>query len=200
MSAPTHSPNRGSEVVNDAVGMWLQIGFVEGIARDSRSFRSLEKALRHAFQHNRESAIILWNDIPVQMDYTDDIPAIISPLIGLVHALQNNEVLRNHEVSFASTNLSTTWFVDADHKHIALCAEWHRVRGNYQNALNGFSTTTIEKDSFLNEWKLLFGQCKQAIMDSGSEFSSAKAKEEFSVLCSVEENILSRGRYYVNNE
>jgi len=189
-----------NDIVTDAVGLWVQVGFVEGIGKESLAFRSLKKALSHSFRNNRESAIMLWNSVPVEFDYHDDIPSIVTPLTRLLHVLQINDKLRNYKFKLHSKNTSATWIVDADEENIALCIDWLSVRGGYQRALNSFGTTIYSRKSFISEWKLLLGQCKQAICDSGSTFSSANGEEEYKDLCLVEERIVSRGRYYIDND
>lgn len=181
---------------SDQVGLWLQAGFVEGVREEGRSFDSLDAALRHIFKHNLESAVLLWNAIPVSLDYTDDIPSIINPLLKLLNTLQVQEQVHDYEFKIFSKNICASWYVDASGDYIAICAQWYRVRGNYQDALNSFSTTTYSRTQFLCEWKLLLQQCIHAIADAVAKFSKPESRKLFEILCEVEAKIPERGRYY----
>lgn len=181
---------------SERVGLWLQPGFVEGVQEDKQTFDSLYAALHHIFQHNLESAILLWNAVPVSMDYTDDIPVIIVPLVCLLNEIQENEQVSDYDFKIFSKHLSFNWYIDATEDQISICAEWHRVPGDSQDALNFFSTMTYDRKQFLGEWKLLLEQCIQAIKNAGAKFHGQEAKKAFKQLCEVESKIPMRGRFY----
>lgn len=181
---------------SEQAGLWLQAGFVEGIREEGRSFDTLEDALRHLFRHNLESAILLWNAIPVVLDYTDDVPAIISPLLTMLNTIQTTEQLHEYEFKMFSKNLSANWHIDVGGEFLAICAEWFRVGGDYQCALNSFSTTTVDRNQFICEWKLLLQQCIQAIRDADATFTCREARKKFKLLCAIEAKIPQRGRFY----
>ena len=183
-------------VENDQVGLWLQPGFVEGVAEENKMFDSLDEALRHIFQYNLESAILIWNAVPVPLDYPDDIPVLIVPLVQLLDTLQQYNEIHDYELKIFSKHLSFNWYIDATEELISICAEWHRLPGEYQDALNCFSTMSYDRTLFLCEWKLLLQQCIQAIENAGAKFRGHEAKKLYEQLCKVESKIPSRGRFY----
>ena len=150
------------EIVNeDLNNLWLQVGFVEGIIADGKSFSSLEKAYQHIFRRNKEYAIILINAIPVRWSYIEDIPLMVENLVLLLGVISDKEKDGNFNLKFETPNFSTQWKVACHKEFVEIDMKWSSVLGNYEEALNkaqklGFaeSDPTLDVKGYDAKYKL----------------------------------------------
>lgn len=180
----------------DLSGLWLQPGFVEGIAAEGKRFGTLEKAYRRIFRRNLESAVLLWNGLPVKLNYTDDLPAMVSPLIDVLWNVQNPEARPGDAYDFQSPTLRTHWHIDADQESVTIDSFWEEVPGHYEAALNQLGLVRMRREAFLSEWKLLLQQMLQAFEDAEAILTRQEARNQLQKLREIEANIAERGRFY----
>jgi hypothetical protein len=181
---------------SDLTGLWLQPGFVEGIVADRKYFATLAEAYRHIFRRNLEYAILLWNGLPVRFSYQDDLSAMASSLIAMLHAVQHPETTSRASYKFQTPNLETRWQVESDPGIVTIEGFWHRVPGHYEAALNQLGMIHMPRLAFLCEWKLLLQQFTKAIADAEAVLTQPEARNQLQTLHSLEASISSRGRFY----
>ncbi|MCP4287756.1 MAG: hypothetical protein GY792_25515 [Gammaproteobacteria bacterium] len=180
----------------DLTGLWLQPGFVEGIVAERKRFATLVKAYGHIFRRNLEYAILLWNGLPIRFSYQDDLPAMVSNLIVMLHAVQHPEATFGTSYVFQTLNLQTLWQLEIDQKIVTIEGFWQQVPGHYEAALNQLGMIRMPRLAFLCEWKLLLQQFIQAIADAEAVLTRSEARNQLQTLYSLEANIPSRGRFY----
>ncbi len=183
------------DIDNDLAGFWLQAGFVEGVVTEKMTFKKLESAYAHIFSNNKENAILLCNGIPVCFSYHEDLPACLPALVGCLDVLQSKEEIFDYELKIDTAKVESNWYFDLKQGMLSVCIEWNRVRGGYQSALNAFSTVTMEKGKFINEWLMLLRQCQQCLADAEA-ILVGEAKAQFDLLNTVEAKINRFGRFY----
>jgi hypothetical protein len=186
----------------DLTDLWLQPGFVEGIVADRKRFATLEEAYRHIFRRNLEYAILLWNGLPVRLSYQNDLPALVSNLIAMLHAVQLLHAMERPEppfrtsYAFQTPNLQTLWQVETDLEIVTIEGSWHQVPGCYEAALNQLGMIRMRRLAFLCEWKLLLQQFTQVMADAEAVLIDPEARKQLRTLHRLEASIPSRGRFY----
>lgn len=180
----------------DLATLLIQPGFVEGIINDNKRFHDLEKALIHIFRNNREYCIILWNGIPIRLDYKEDIPHMAAKLILFLKQINGGE--KENILNITTKNIDCEWkaVLSENKTEIDLTGNFRTIPGNYQKTLNTLSTIQIRKEAFLREWKLVLEQLYKALKESGCKFKSNKANNTVHILGELNDLILSRGIFY----
>jgi hypothetical protein len=174
----------------------LQPGFVEGIVHDKRSFGTIESAYRHIFRNNRELAILLWNNIPVALNYREDLPAMAEALTAMLRNLQKTPIAPPQQIFLSGSDVEATWTVRSESGIVSVNAAWFRVPGGYEQALNDTGVIWMARDEFLSEWKLLFEQLTRAVADSGAVFTTRRANKQLEMMRQAVAAIAHRGRFY----
>ena len=180
----------------DLSGLRLQPGFVEGIVCDRKRFSMLQEAYQHIFRNNLEYAILLWNGIPIRFEYQTDLAAIIDDLIAMLRAVQDFELDEYTPFQFRSANIGFVWKVITTAEYVTITAEWVKVPGGYEAALNKLGMIQMLRLDFMCEWKLLLKQFIQAIDDAESDLTEIEAQEKLNIMRSLEEGIPNRGLFY----
>ncbi len=156
-----------SIVGQDLTTLIIQPGFVEGVVKDERSFKSIEKAFQYIFRNNKEYCIVLWNGIPFKMNYTEDIPKLIMPLVKMLKLCFSKKKNDVETINFKTDALdfSLQFSLNVD-KMITIKGDFNKVYGDHQHVLNTLGLIRISVKDFLSEWKLLIEQLIQAFDDS----------------------------------
>ncbi|MDH5653068.1 MAG: hypothetical protein OEZ39_14525 [Gammaproteobacteria bacterium] len=181
---------------SDLAGLSIQAGFVEGVIEENKTYTSLEKAFRHIFRNNLEYAVMLWNGIPIRLDYRQDIPEMVSELVSMlefVNATKEDEI---KVFKFLTPNIETEWQVAIQGDQLEVTAKWFSIVGDYAEVLNQLGMIVIRRDEFMSEWKLLLEQFIQAITDSGAILTRDKAINELASIKDINHAIPCRGRLY----
>lgn len=180
----------------DLTGFLFQIGFVEGIVEQSKSFRNFEKAFQHLFRRNKEYAVFLWNGLPVRLSYVDDIPFMLEDILNALNFLLSSKGVSPLFVRFKTTNIEMEWNIKIDGDWVDIDSHWIKLPDNYEAALNQVCLLRTPKPFFLWEWKLLLEQCVKAVHDSNTTFLGKRSKLLFQQLKNIESKIPKRGRFY----
>lgn len=179
----------------DLTTMIVQPGFVEGIVNDQKNFETLSKAYRHIFRNNKEYLIILWYGLPIKFSYIDDLPDVTEQLAEMLHEISNEK--KESSFSVNTQNLEFDWDISInDESIVTIKADFKRIKGNYQDALQKLSLLKIHKDAFLSEWKLFIEQLLKAQQDAGCKLKGKRAEKIIFMLQEISNNIANRGVLY----
>ncbi len=167
-----------SIVGQDLTTLIIQPGFVEGVVKDERSFKSIEKAFQYIFRNNKEYCIVLWNGIPFKMNYTEDIPKLIIPLVKMLKLCFSKNKNDVERIDFKSDQIDfSLQFSFSTDQIIAIKGDFNKVYGDHQHVLNTLGLVRISVKDFLSEWKLLIEQLIQAFDDSNIRLSNKSDRE-----------------------
>ena len=184
-----------TELDKHLLGFWLQVGFVEGLVTEGVVFSELAHAYAYIFSNNKESAFLLCNGIPVRLSYIEDLPVWLPTLIQNLDVIQTHSELSDHTMMMKTKNIEAEWVFNCKNNLLSISVIWRLVNGDYQESLNGFSTTTVSKDKFLNEWLMLLRQCQQCMKDAKAVLVG-RASLQQNLLNTVESRINGFGRFY----
>ncbi len=139
---------------------------------------------------------MLWNGLPVRINYQDDLPAMLISLIDLLDHVQSSEAQICLSYEFKTPNLRFEWSVETGGDTVSIESRWTEVPGHYEAALNRLSMMSMPRKTFLCEWKLLLKQFVQAMTDAEAVLTDSEARNQFQILKDIEASIPSRGRFY----
>lgn len=196
METPTQGAAASADGAADAGVLTLQPAFVEGVERDGKGFDDLESAYRHIFRRNLEVGVLLWSAIPVPIRYTDDLPAMVAPILDLLGFVVGGGEGEETEFRFETSRIDAVWAVELERGIVRITSGWRRVPGGYEAALDQVGRIAMPREAFLAEWKLLLEQLLRAFADSGATVGGDDARDRLSQLRRLEAAIPERGRFY----
>ena len=113
------------------------------------------EAIEALFISNTEDAILIWDNIPIRLNYKYDISVIVDDLVPLLEQLSSNSEQGNHVIYFASSSFSTEWSLEWVNSLLKINSRWYTIVGNYEELLNEHGTIELTINEFLGEWKPL---------------------------------------------
>lgn len=171
----------------------MQVGFVEGIVSEALEFSSISEAFRHLFRNNKEYAVLLWNGIPLQLSYIEDIPFIAEDIVELLEAIQAK---KKTEVHLKTENIEVVLNVSHTDEELTIIGDFVKVPGHSESAFTPLKMVKIGREVFLAEWKMLLSQCVEAMKGSGYKFRSIATNTFMKRLIQLNESIEQRGMLY----
>lgn len=152
----------------------------------------LYQAIQEIFPDTTEEAYLLWNWIPVRIDYKYDLYMLIDDIPPLLDALLNSDK-GSQRVCWGSNSFRAEWKLEWASNRLIIASQWDSIAGNYEDLLNSRSQLEIEQDMFLWEWKALLRKVIEAIDFTGIKIAN---QEELNSLCKLEAAITRLGRRY----
>jgi hypothetical protein len=152
----------------------------------------LSSAMKAVFFSNTEDAILIWNWVPVKINYNADLSVMMEDLLVLLKELLKSpqgSTLTRFGASTFRAHWSATW---SDGK-IRIDASWHSVAGSYEDLLNSRHILEIPCHKFLSEWKALLRKVSSAIEESEIKIED---KNDLFLLREVESAIPEFGCLY----
>lgn len=152
----------------------------------------LYQAINTIFPDCTEKAYLLWNLIPVRIDYKYDLYVLIDDIPPLLDALLSFD-RGSHRVGWGSSSFNAEWNLEWADGCVKIASQWNSVAGAYEALLNNRSKLEMEKDVFLWEWKALLVKIIEAIDFSGIKIAN---QAELDSLRRLEAAIAKQGRLY----
>ncbi|MBA4156984.1 MAG: hypothetical protein H0X65_05860 [Gemmatimonadetes bacterium] len=148
------------------------------------------------FPEATEDAIMIWNWVPIRINYNCDLSVIIEDLLLMLDVLLRSGHGSN-TTFFGANTFRAEWTLDWANGALRIDARWESVAGSYENLLNSRHTLEVRKDQFLSEWKSLLQKVMEAIDTSGIRVAE---QEQVVLLRRVEAAIPEYGRIYRSQE
>ena len=152
----------------------------------------LYEAIVRIFPDDTEKAYLLWNSIPVRIDYKYDLYVLIEDIPRLLDVLLSSDK-GTHRVGWGSNSFNAEWNIEWTDDRIKITSHWNSVAGAYEALLNSRSKLEIEKDVFLGEWKTLLRKIIEAIDSSGIKIAN---HAELDYIRRIEAAIANQGCLY----
>lgn len=126
----------------------------------------LMEAAETVFPMETEAAIMVWNYIYIPLSYKYDISYMIGDMIELIKEVANKKegVKKLH---WLPDTFASLWEVRWKEDTIEVNTTWSCVIGEIVNSLNRNSQITMNKWDFINEWKAVLCNVKDALLDCG---------------------------------
>lgn len=165
-------------------------------------FDTVRDLLFKLFYSDEESFYILWNQIPIAMEYKEGLPANFDNILSMNWMIEKNEegdTLVNLTNGYIDIELLVTWnnekvkidsFFKTEKKHLK----------KYVSILQQNNSITIAKDDFLNEWNTLLKQIITSITASKCKIADTTERRKLELLQQTENAIKSYGKLYVNTK
>jgi len=172
----------------------LQAGYVVGIEEAYISHNSLESLFGDIFSQTKEYCVLTWNGIPFLLHYTQDIPAYITPLAQLLHDVYEKQASEK-TYEFHSNTCMFSLTVGIVENDLILTANFKKVRGAVDEALNAAAKIQMNRILFLYEWKLLLEQILEGFDQSKRELKDHKGKQIIAMIRNINDQIERPYRY-----
>jgi hypothetical protein len=157
---------------------------------------TLSSAILAIFPEATEDAYMVWNWVPVRINYNCDLSVILEDVLLMLTALlQSND--GSHVASFGANTFRAQWSLHWVAGDLTVNAQWQSIAGSYEDILNNRCTLERPRDEFLSEWKSLLKKVIRAIDHSGIKIEE---EEQFAMLRRVEAAIPKCGRIYAGKE
>ena len=133
----------------------------------------LSSAIFAAFPQATEDAIMVWNWVPIRINYSCDLSVIIeNVLLMLSDLLQFDKGSRL--TSFGANTFRAVWSLYWAGGNLTVDASWESIAGSYENLLNSRRTLKVPQAEFLIQWKALLKKVIEAIDYSGIKIQDKK--------------------------
>ncbi|KAK1182290.1 hypothetical protein B7755_031675 [Streptomyces sp. NBS 14/10] len=141
--------NEPVDPIGAVVRFYIQSGCPEVLKVETAD--DMADAVGQLYPLETEHAVLVWNRIPVLLEYRYDIPVLLDDLVPLLEEIQRAEFSETR-VYWGSDTFSTEWQIRRDGELLRIDSRWMAVSGSYESLLNGRSQLTVEIRSFVAEW------------------------------------------------
>jgi hypothetical protein len=178
--------------------MYFEIQICNPTIRDrsNEERESLSSAILAVFPEATEDAYMVWNWVPIRINYNCDLSVMLEDVLLMLAALLQSED-GSHLTSFGANTFRAKWSLHWVAGELTIEAVWESVAGSYEDVLNNRCTLEIPRGEFLSEWKSLLKKVIGAIDRSAIKIAE---EEQFAMLRRVEAAIPKCGRIYVCEE
>jgi hypothetical protein len=154
--------------------------------------QDLSSAILGMFPEYTEDAILLWNWVPIRINYNADLSVMMDDILMILENLLNSDrgCTRTY---FGANTFRAEWLLTWAEGDIEINAKWESVAGSYEDTLNSRSVLKVKLDEFLCEWKALLRKVLVAVKLSGIRMADEK---ELARLVRVEAAIPKLGKLY----
>jgi hypothetical protein len=154
--------------------------------------QDLCSAIVRIFPEVTEDVILIWNWIPVKINYNADLSVMIEDIMIMLSNIISSD-RGNIRTYFGANTFRVEWLITWANGIIEIYANWDSVAGSYENLLNSRNYFNSSVKDFLNEWKALLRKIISSIELSGVQIID---KDEFVRLKYLETNIHKHGKLY----
>ncbi|PHR35249.1 MAG: hypothetical protein COA38_02880 [Fluviicola sp.] len=162
-----------------------------------------EELLKNAFSDVSEKGIILWNQVPIAFEYSEDLPLLLNPIVELLESIKAQTEGKS-ELNFECPSFSMQAKIKWNDKFILIDSDWTRINGGYESALKAdnppIGQLTLMKNEFLSEWKILLEQCVNTLKGSNVVVVTSESRVSLNRLKSIERWIPHYGKFYRENQ
>jgi len=144
----------------------IQVGQPRMLRAFNETREDLASAIRALFPATTEDAILVWNWIPVRINYNADLSVIIEDLLWMLDDLLKSDH-GTGKTFFGASTLRAEWSLDWANGGIRVTSRWDSIAGSYESLLNQHCTLELSLKDFLSEWKALLRKVIEAIELSG---------------------------------
>ncbi|BBI31544.1 hypothetical protein [Cohnella abietis] len=127
---------------------------------------TLSDAIESVFPLWSESAILMWNTIPIPLSYKYDLSLMIDDILNVLEKLRI-ETSGELVIHWVSNTFANIWTLTWDLEKLKINSEWGSVVGGTEQLLILSGPVTIPKQSFCAEWKRVLHNIIQALVKSG---------------------------------
>lgn len=153
---------------------------------------TLAEALSLIFPDRTEEAYLIWNWIPVRINYKYDLSVMIDDVPDLLGKLLR-ETVGSHRVYWGSNSFLAEWKLAWSGGSLSVEADWKSVAGDYADLLNSRSRLEIGHQEFVWEWKALLNRVIKSVEASGIEIVN---QSQLRIIREIEAKIPQFGRLY----
>ncbi|WP_411344071.1 hypothetical protein ACE3MZ_21215 [Paenibacillus sp. WLX1005] len=127
---------------------------------------TLSEAVEHSFPLVNESALLIWNYVPIILNYKYDISVMLDDILDMLASLRGIEYGKK-EIHWPSNDFSSIWILSWGMDTVTIDAKWSAVLGNTEQLLTSSGEVEMEKQMFLAEWKSILRNIILALDYSG---------------------------------
>lgn len=144
------------------------------------------------FPASTEDAILLWNWVPVRINYKADLSVMLEDVLTMLSDLMQSNS-GSTVASFGASTFRAKWMLTWTGGSLRIEADWDSIAGTYEELLNTRGTVNIRRDDFVSEWKGLLGKVLSALETSGVVVED---EDDLELLRRIESAIPVLGKLY----
>lgn len=144
----------------------IQAGAPRSYVKFDEDDENLWEAIESVYPLYTENGIIIWNGIYVPISYKYDVSIMISDVIKMLQAIQENEK-GDMEICWSSDTFDSLWNIKWNSSDIEITAKWNNVMGGLVEILNSKPFIKVDKKEFVFEWKMMLETIKKALNNAG---------------------------------
>jgi hypothetical protein len=164
--------------------------------RSREERESLSSAMIAVFPQLTEDAYMVWNWVPVRINYNSDLSVMLEDVLLMLSAVLQSD-RGSHVASFGASTFRTTWSLQWTPSTLTVEAAWSSIAGSYEDLLNSRPRLELPRTEFLGEWKSLLKKVLTVIDSSGI---TIEQHDQVAHLRRLEAAIPSVGRIYQGQE
>ncbi|MDZ8055685.1 MAG: hypothetical protein RMX68_026880 [Aulosira sp. ZfuVER01] len=140
----------------------IQVSNPKVLQPNDKEFNDFAELIEAIFPMQTEDVFLIWNWVPVRLNYKYDLSVMIEDLIPLLAKLIDSDS-GSHRVYWGSNTFRAEWIIDWANGQLNIASQWDSIAGNYEELLNSRSKLEISQDLFLREWKALLRKIVELI-------------------------------------
>jgi hypothetical protein len=159
---------------------------------DGITSEEISSAICSIFPATTEDAILVWNWIPIRLNYNADLSVIIEDILTMIEELLASEQ-SSARVYFGSSTFQGEWLCRRTSEVLEISARWEVVAGSYEEILNKRAILKLSFQDFIAEWKSVLFKILLSLRKSKIRLSSVEQVERIEKIYS---SIPLLGRLY----
>ncbi len=137
---------------------------------ERESVGDVAAAIQAIYPSDTEDAILVWNRIPIRINYKYDLSVLFDDLIAVLLNVRGSDI-GQYRVYWGSDTFRAQWILTWESDRVSIRATWDSTNGSYEDLLNSRNEVTIGRAEFLAEWKALLGKIISSIQKAGIEIA-----------------------------
>lgn len=186
---------------NDAQ-MMIQLGHPKIERGPFPMFKTVNTVFLELFRVEEESSYLFWNDIPIRLRYREELFHNFDAILALVWLIQRDEQ-GTTKATLLTQLVTIDWKVRWQINDITIHSVFTPVDDLYEpyaQALNHVPVLSMEKHTFLGEWRTLLHQIILSFQAGQIQIEDGTERRKLELLQRVDKQIPSYGRLYTQPE
>jgi hypothetical protein len=144
----------------------IQLGNPEILLINEHESTSLIDVLESIFPLETDNLVLVWNNIPIQLNYKYDIAIMIWDFVDIVKFIQSDSD-SELVIYWPSNTFASLWRLTKENRVMNIETKWDVVNGNIEKILNSVSENRIEINKLDKEIKKLLFFLYKSLKKSG---------------------------------
>jgi hypothetical protein len=177
----------------------IQLGHPKINTITPQEFKTVKEVFLKLFYIDEESTFLFWNQIPIQIEYNQDLYSNFDNILAMCWLLQK-EVEGKTSVTLTNTVLKINFYLFWHEDELKIEVHFEALKDEYIEyaiELNKTNLINISKTEFLNEWNTLLHQIITAFNAGNVTIEDSTERRKLEMLHRAGNEITGYGKLYV---